>query len=496
MVLIFGLMSVNIGVKRMNNLNNAVQKFLEQLMINQNFMAANENKNLIDEKEYYKLIEPVINLINSKISYEEIKSKLFKQSNLVQHIKEIVESKKLVPGLVVAYGTDRYYEVVVSGYQQEEIFQNDKYVIDKEKMRSNSIFDLSSVSKLFLSIIVLKLEEKKFLSLNDVISSLDSRFKYLSNVTIQDLLSFQVALITDTRISEDLTKSEAENLIFNVKVNKIKTNNNYTDMGSIVLKYVVENVMNKDLYTLCREYIFDLCKMNDTSVEISDKDLCRTVSNNFERRIINNQFIIRTNVEKGKIHDEKAYVLNKDINQMCGHSGIFSTAIDMGNFCQKFIKGELLPFEQCNEIGVNRTGKKIKNGFSQYLGYLCYSKNPNAINSEVNHLLSGNAIGCGGYTGNQLTIDIKNRVFTFLASNRCHNRVTIINPIELKDKYIRRYNNIDYVEWLDNTRYIYTKDYVYSRDIIIDDAVRLSLQYKFLEFLYGQIEDKCKIFNI
>jgi hypothetical protein len=111
---------------------------------------------------------------------------------------------------------------------------------------------------------------------------------------------------------------------------------------------------------------------------------------------------------------------------------------------------------------------------------MCYSKNPVERDSEVNHFLSGSAFALGGYTGNQLTIDNTNQVFIFMASNRCHNRVTSIIGEDCQNAC----GKDGYVEWNDGNKYLYNKDYVYERDpYVIEPAIKLALQYRFLECL-------------
>lgn len=468
----------------MNRLDDRILAFIDELMFNQNFMASQHTTNIVGFQDYYKLLKPLNDLIteNPNISMNEGFEQLFKQSKLTKYIDEIILKDKLSPGMVLALGTADNSKMIVVGNQQEINSVNGKLVPSIEKMLDNSIFDLSSISKIFFSTVIMILINNKVLSLDDKIGDLDKRFVNLKDITVEELLSFKVSLVTDKRLAECSSVKEAKQQLFNVKVNDNNVKKIYSDMGAMVLKYVVEKICNKDLFILCKEYIFDKCNMHDTCIEIKKDDFYRTVSNNFERRIINGNFILIEDIFKGIVNDGKARLLNKEVKQMHGHAGIFSTVPDMILFCQKFITGELLSIDKCYEIGVNRTGEKISEGYKQYLGYLCYSKHPDSYASEVNHLLSGNAIGAGGYTGNQLTIDVKNKLFVFMASNRCHNRVTMISPIN--SKYLKDKGNLKYVNWLDEKNYLYTKDFVYRRDKIIDEAVKLAIQYRCIETLF------------
>lgn len=152
--------------------------------------------------------------------------------------------------------------------------------------------------------------------------------------------------------------------------------------------------------------------MKDTVLVIRPEDMGRVVSNNYERRIANNNYCVIRDISKGMVNDGKARKLEKWCPRLYGHAGLFSTAADMGKFASMMLSGNLLDSQFVNKIGVNHTGKKNEDGtFSQFHGLLCYSKNPVAKNSEVNHWLSGNAFALGGYTGNQLTIDYRNQLY-------------------------------------------------------------------------------------
>lgn len=191
--------------------------------------------------------------------------------------------------------------------------------------------------------------------------------------------------------------------------------------------------------------------------------------------------LIPNGVNKPEVVEAKARKLEKWCPRLYGHAGLFSTAADMGKFASMMLSGNLLDSQFVNKIGVNHTGKKNEDGtFSQFHGLLCYSKNPVAKNSEVNHWLSGNAFALGGYTGNQLTIDYRNQLYIFMASNRCHNRITSVSGMDIV------YEAGMTLEWPDGKRYICNKGYAFDRDeSVINPAIELAMKWRFLEWLLG-----------
>lgn len=392
-------------------------------------------------------------------------------------IDNFIERDKMAPGMVLAIGTPHHRQILTVGNQQEIDDNGLSYEI---KMQEHSIFDLSSVTKIFTCIVVLQLIKEQIIKIDSKIGQLDKRFKYLQDVTIKDLLSFRVPLRTDDRIENALSYEDAEYLILNIKPDYTQSRL-YTDMGAIVLSYVVESVTGTDLYNLVRKYILDPCDMKDTVLVIRPEDMGRVVSNNYERRIANNNYCVIRDISKGMVNDGKARKLEKWCPRLYGHAGLFSTAADMGKFASMMLSGNLLDSQFVNKIGVNHTGKKNEDGtFSQFHGLLCYSKNPVAKNSEVNHWLSGNAFALGGYTGNQLTIDYRNQLYIFMASNRCHNRITSVSGMDIV------YEAGMTLEWPDGKRYICNKGYAFDRDeSVINPAIELAMKWRFLEWLLG-----------
>lgn len=440
----------------------------------------NNNLKLKEKNEFKELLLPVVDIVSKceKKDISRLYEELYKKSGIDFLLKELVYTHKLVSGISVSFGTSKYSKEVFLGNQQEV---DDNEDVNPIPMKSNSIYDLASITKIFTCIVILKLVEEKQLRLTDTIKLLDKRFTNLSDVTIRDLLSFNVVLKTSKRIEECITYEELKGCIFSIDIEETPKRL-YSDMGAMVLKYVAEEVTEKSFYELVYFYILKPCEMYDTYIEIPSTEINRVVSNNLERRIYKgkdgeNCYKIINDIHLGVVSDGKARGINKFEMQLHGHAGLFSTVKDMGRFSKSLMGGKIISRKLLGTIGIDRTSQiELPDGNRAYHGYLCYVKNPSKRMTEVNHLLSAEAFALGGYTGNQLTIDCKNDVFVFMASNRCHNRVTSVpNDIEISSGYVK---------WNNGRKYVYTKDYVYVRDeYVIEPVTKLVLQYKFLEYL-------------
>lgn len=467
-------------MKNLNELNNFVDSLYESHKLNGDI-------ELRKKRKFEEILLPVLDITSNdeKSNILKLYERLYDESGIDLLLKELVYTKKLVSGMTVCFGTSKYSKTVFLGNQQEVDDKEDELLIP---MKLNSIFDLASITKVFTCLVILKLVEKKQLCLTDTIKSLDERFANLSHVTIQDLLSFRVVLKTSQRIEECNSYKDIKNCIFNIEIEE-NPKRLYSDMGAMVLKYVAEEISGKSFYELVNLYILKPCEMHDTFVEIPLEERDRVVSNNLERRIFRDKedsihYKIIDDIQLGIVSDGKARHINMFETQLHGHAGLFSTAEDMGKFSQALLQGKIISKELLEEISIDRTSHMgLPDGNKGYHGYLCYVKNPSKRMTEVNHLLSTHAFALGGYTGNQLTIDSKNDVFIFMASNRCHNRVTSVpNDIDASNGY---------VEWNNGKKYVYTKDYVYVRDeYVIEPITKLVLQYKFLEYLIAAKNDK------
>lgn len=471
-----------------------LEEYINDLYEKQNNVACFEQKNLFTKKDYYELLKPVIEMLKAHKSYtmEEMREYLFKQSKIEEKVRDFIYQKEMSPGTVFSYGTKNYRETVVVGNRQEvTLDQNGNLVLAIEKMTEDTIFDLASVTKIFTSLSVLKLLQNGSINLVDKITKYVPEFKNLNDVSIFDLISFRVPLKTNGRVDRANSKEEAEQILFNIEVDKESNNRRpYTDMGAMVLKYVIEKVSGMNYYQFIDENILKHLKMENTHVVVPKMKLNRVASTNLDTVFYKDGNVVdKSFIQNGIVYDEKARIMGQSEGNLSGHAGIFSTAEDMTSLAKGIINGKIIDSEYVEMMSKNRTGKKYiedrKEKYIQYLGFLCYSKNPILADSELFHAMSGKAFASAGWTGTQLTVDPINQLYLFLGSNRSHNRVSIVDPAQRQN--IQYDENGKGVITLPNGR-IKTTSYKYAWDrdaVIIHPALKLAIQYKMLEDLYS-----------
>lgn len=381
------------------------------------------------------------------------------REQLEQGIDYIVRQRRVVTGIAVSYGDLRRGEAFCRGLRSEVRLQNGAFLPNPAPLTEDSVFDLASVTKLFTCVAVMQLVERGKLRLDTPMRALDQRFRRIPDVTIEDLLSFRTALQTSARVDEAAGADEAEALLFDIRKGPPPKRKFYTDMGAMVLKYVVEAAANRSFRAYLAENIVRPLGLTRTFAAVPEALLAETVDCNYERRIVNGRYQIDTDCPPGVVHDPKARLLNTGRPAPCGHAGLFSSLRDMTTLARGLLEGALLSRKTLLEIGVNRTGRKLPNGEdTQYMGYLCYSKQPVQTFSEVPACFGERTIALNGFTGNHFSIDPDKDQFMILLANRIHNRATTVTGrADPNDR-------TEQIRWPDGNDYIVSQNFVYMKD--------------------------------
>ena len=381
------------------------------------------------------------------------------RQQLEEGVSHLVDERRIISGIAVSYGDRTRGEAFCRGNLREVRLENGAFVPNVAPLKNDSVFDLASVTKLFTCIAVLQLMERGKLRLDRTLGSIDKRFSRIPDVTIEDLLCFRAQLQTTARMDAAASADEAEKLLFDIRLGPPATRKYYTDMGSMVLKYVVETVSDTLFWDYLRENIVCPLGLTRTFAEVPIELLPQTVDCNYERRIVNGAFWLDTACPPGTVHDPKARLLNTARPAPCGHAGVFSSLDDMTKLAQGLLQEALLSRKTLLEIGVNRTGGKLPDGTdSQYMGYLCYSKQPDQTFSEVPAYFGPRTIALNGFTGNHFSVDPEKNQFMILLANRIHNRATTVtgraNPLDKTETIL----------WDDGHTYIVSQNFVYTKD--------------------------------
>ncbi len=467
----------------MTAIEKIMDSFADKLLENHNLAKEEEQRNLLTKEDYIEILKPALQIIesNKDASIEEIKEKLYNISGVEESVTDFIYNKQMSPGAVITYGTKNYQEMIKIGKKKDE---------EQSHTSGITMYDLASVTKLFTSISIQILARKGMLDLSKKVSYYLPDFSGLKDVTVYQLLTFNAPVKTDGRIDRAKDKEEAEKILRSITFDAQNDGSRpYTDMGAMVLKYIIEKVSGIPYYDFVKQNILETSNMTDTYVSIPEHKINRiapTGNNGFYYK--DGNYRINTDVNLGECYDEKARVMGQKDGNLSGHAGLFTNGLDMVEFSHALLSKTILTDNELHHMADNETGKKGQG--IQYLGKLCYSKNPSQEDSEVYHPLSGRTIASAGWTGTQLTIDPDNDVFYSLLSNRSYNRMTFID----KDK--RDLVKTDQMgkktiilpngeEKIDASRYAWDRD-----EALVHPVIKLSIWYRFLEKLYeNELED-------
>ncbi len=398
---------------------------------------------------------------------------------LLESMADLVERMNMLTGVAVAYGNKKDFCTAQIGNIQEIFKEGDVFVPCVRPVREDTVYDLASLTKLFTLISVMQLMECGELSFQDKVGEIEPRFVNLNDVNVRDVLCYEASLQTPQRIDGQADRESAFRQVLLTGVNPVEPARLYSDMNALILKYVVEKVSRMPFFTYIQQNILNPSGMENTFSKIPPDRLKDCACYNYEHRIIKDEFFLRTDAPTGVPHDPKARILSDEGRDLCGHAGLFSTLSDMRKLCQALLSGRLITMDTLREIGINRTGHVGENGsYRQYLGYLCFVKNPVQHFSEVPLWMSDRSFGLSGFTGNHVAIDPDLGVFDLFLGNRCHNRLSIIQPREGLNiaQYGLTADGAGTVDWDDGRKVKSSYLYIHQKDRKLHEPIREHMQ--------------------
>lgn len=291
-------------------------------------------------------------------------------------------------------------------------FGNYTYDTSSPKVKTNSIYDLASVSKVVgtTSAAMLLVDSGK-LNLDDFIITYLPEFNNngKDKITIRNLLVHNSGLSSFKRYYDKFsTGEEVINDIMNDKLNSEPGEKFvYSDLGMITLQKVIEKISDQSLDKFLKENIFKPLEMNQTMYSPSKalKNKCvPTEDDNFWRmRLL-----------QGEVHDERAFMLGG----VAGHAGLFSTVDDLSHFAlmmnnNGMFKGKRILSSKI----IDEWTTKQSNQSDRGLGW-----DTKALEgySSAGIKFSNKSFGHTGFTGTSIWIDKETKLFAILLTNRVH----------------------------------------------------------------------------
>lgn len=192
----------------------------------------------------------------------------------------------------------------------------------------------------------------------------------------------------------------------------------YSDLGFILLGFLIEEVSGFRLDEYCTKWIFKPLSLNNTFFNnLSNKEKSQLLIN---RSSINKVIFASTEecswrykLLYGEVHDDNAYAMGG----VAGHAGLFSTASDI----HVLLKALYEPYLKDNNYNfipssIIKMFFKMQNitGSTWCLGW----DTPSKKNSTAGHFFSDNSVGHTGFTGTSIWIDLERAIWIIMLSNR------------------------------------------------------------------------------
>jgi len=393
-------------------------------------------------------------------------------------MRRLVLELGMLTGLSVSYGNARESDTCRIGLAREVDLMDGAFVPCERPLTGHSLYDLASLTKLFTAVSVMQLMQRGLLHLHDAVGVVDDRFAALQDTSLYDVLTYQAVLRSPERIDAQPTPEAALRQVFltgrHLGPEPARL---YSDMNALVLKYLVERVSGLAYMDYLQRHIFAPCGMGETYARVPEDRLADCLCYNYEHRLMAGQHRLLEDAYPGRPHDPKARLLAGVDGGPCGHAGLFSTQGDMVRFAQGLLRGDLLSRASLMELGRDRTGRPGNDGrpYRQYLGYLCFAKGAVQRVSEVPAWMGHHAFAVSGYTGNHLAVDPELGVFDLFLGNRCHNRVSVIDPPELADQLGLSPEYAGVLPWPDGRSVRSSFRYIHLKDALLHRPVRQAL---------------------
>ncbi len=293
----------------------------------------------------------------------------------------------------------------------EKAYGNYTYDKSSPKVKTNTLYDLASVTKVVATTSAAMIcYDSKLFSLDDKVIKYIPEFGVngKENITIKNLLLHNAGLPAWKKFyGRDLNYDDVIKEIYSSQL-EYKTGEKtvYSDLGIITLGKIIEKVTNKSLDNFCEVEIFNPLEMNTTFYNPKDslKKLCAPTETDDYWRMKTLQ---------AEVHDETSAMLNG----VAGHAGLFSTAEDIAKLMSVLMnKGKYRDVQIIKQSTVELFTKRYSEESTRALGWDTKSDS----GSSAGIYFSKNSFGHTGYTGTSIWADPDRNLFVVFLTNRVY----------------------------------------------------------------------------
>ncbi|MBU8911053.1 MAG: beta-lactamase family protein [Desulfobacterales bacterium] len=314
--------------------------------------------------------------------------------------------------------------VLLCAVNQKIVFHESYGMADvsgKIKMRKDSIFDLASLTKPLATALALsKLIEMHKVSLNQKLGSILEDFKSSekADMTVDMLLRHTSGFPAHREYFKKImgTKKNSRQYLRHLLVhqeleNKIDECQVYSDLGFMVLSWIIEKTTCQRLDQFVSEQIYSPLGIDD--LFFIDLDIKNKKLDKYRQRIAATQKCPwRKKLLKGEVDDDNAWA----VGGIEGHAGLFGDAGSIYKLCCEILNALLSKPTKVLAPDIIKTFVKKKNQYDMVAGF----DTPSKKNSSAGRFFSTSSVGHLGFTGTSFWIDPETSLIIIFLTNRGH----------------------------------------------------------------------------
>lgn len=272
----------------------------------------------------------------------------------------------------------------------------------------NTLFDLASLTKIFVATAFMKMVEEKLLNLDTKLSVYLPEYKYnlKKNITFRHLLAHTSGLPStfDLYTFNEWNKGNEyiEKKLYSTPLDS-NLSTQYSCIGYMLLGNLMEKITGERLDQIINRYVSEPLSLKNIVYKpyrLGIKNIAITTLSRPNRGIM----------IPGVVHDGNAIALHNGIS---GNAGLFGTAIDIAILGYSFLNSSLLSETSIAEMTSLQNGAAIND--RRGLGWKLYSDT-----IPLWSILSEKSYGHTGYTGTALWVDPNKELVISLLSNAVH----------------------------------------------------------------------------
>lgn len=317
------------------------------------------------------------------------------------------------PGAVLLCAADQKI-VFHESYGMADIFE-------KRKMKTDSVFDLASLTKPLATTLALsKLIESEHIFPDQKIGSILKEFKTSpkADITIDMLLRHTSGFPAYREYFKKIIKTDKDPkqylrqlLVREALVNKIDEYQVYSDLGFMVLAWIIEKTTCQRLDQFVSDQIYSPLGIED--LFFIDLTVKKEKSNPYKQKIVATQDCPwRKKRLVGEVDDDNAWA----VGGIDGHAGLFGDAISIYKLCCELLNALQNKPTKVLAPDIIKAFAKKKNLHAMVAGF----DTPSKKNSSSGQFFSSASVGHLGFTGTSFWIDPETSVIIIFLTNRVH----------------------------------------------------------------------------